>query len=121
VDLPLGYACKHICILLYNPFKHLVELLKIKIQYNSDKCDRLDTQVRKLIKKIFLKARIENHPFKLDCTQAGVTLQLLPGDPPGPPHLFFPHKHRHPGDDEVEDTIIFKGQDPHNLTSSTGS
>ncbi len=41
-----------------------------------------------------------------------ITLQLLPGDPPGPPHLSLSHQHRRPGAAGAEDMIIFKGQDP---------
>ncbi len=55
------------------------------------------------------KVRFGNDPHQLDSTEAGVTLQLLPGDPPD---LSLPHQHRHPGDDGVEDIIIFKGTDP---------
>jgi hypothetical protein len=59
-----------------------------------------------------LKATVEKVPLQFDYTEAGITLQLLSGDPPGPPDHSFPHKHRHPGDDGAEDIIIFKGQDP---------
>ncbi len=41
-----------------------------------------------------------------------VSFKLLPDDPPGPPVLTFPHKHRDPGHDGAEDIIIFKGQEP---------
>jgi hypothetical protein len=70
-----------------------------------------------------LKARVENDPLQLYYTEAEITLQLLPGDPPGPAHHSFPRKHRHPGDDGAENSIICKGQDPlqGNLTYSTGS
>jgi hypothetical protein len=57
---------------------------------------------------IFKKARVENYPLHLDSTEAGVTLQLLPDDLPGPPDLSL--SHRHLGDDGAEDIIIFKGQ-----------
>ncbi len=54
------------------------------------------------------KARIENDPLQFDYTEAGITLQLLPRDPPGPPHLCLSRLHRHPGDDGAED--ISKGR-----------
>jgi hypothetical protein len=52
-----------------------------------------------------------------------ITLQILPDDPPGPPHLSLSHQHSHPGDAGDKDIIIFKGQDPlqGDLTFSTGS
>ncbi len=72
---------------------------------------------------MFYKARVENEPLQLGSTEAGIILQLLPGDPAGPPQLSLPHQHRHSGDDGAEYIIIFKGQDPpqSDLTSSTDS
>jgi hypothetical protein len=72
--------------------------------------------VRKTNLKNGLKARVAY-------TEAGIILQLLPGDPPGPLRPSFSHQNRHPGDDGAEDIIIFKGQHPPqgNLTSSVGS
>jgi hypothetical protein len=69
------------------------------------------------------KARVENDPLQLDYTEARITLQLVPCDPPDPPHLSLSHQHRHPGHDGAEDIIISKGQDPPqgDLTCSTGS
>ncbi len=54
------------------------------------------------------KAGIENDPLQFDYPEAGITLQLLPGDPPGPPHLCLSRQHRHPEDDGAED--ISKGR-----------
>ncbi len=47
---------------------------------------------------------MENDPLQLDSTEAGVSLQLFPGDPPGPFVLSFSHLQytRHPEDDEAE-------------------
>ncbi len=39
------------------------------------------------------RSRLENNPLHLDSTEAGIILQILPGDPPGPPHLSIPHQH----------------------------
>jgi hypothetical protein len=66
----------------------------------------------KVRKTNFKKARIGNDHFQLDITDAGITLHLLPDDPPGLPDLSLPHHQRHLGDDETEDIIIFKGQYP---------
>jgi hypothetical protein len=50
--------------------------------------------------------------FRLNSTKSGVTLQLLPDDPLGRPDLSLLHEHRHPGDDDTEDNIICKSQEP---------
>jgi hypothetical protein len=69
------------------------------------------------------KARVENEHLYLDSTEAGVSLQLLSSDPPGPPVHFFLTITRHPVHDGVEDIIILKARNLPmvTLTSSTGS
>jgi hypothetical protein len=73
----------------------------------------------KQIFKMVLKARVD--PRQVDYTEAGVILELIPDDPPGPPNLSLLHQHRHPGHDGSKAMIISKGQDPPKvtLTSST--
>ncbi len=53
-------------------------------------------------------ARVQNDPLQICSTEARVILQLHPGDPPGRPHFSLPHQHRHLGDDQADDIIIFR-------------
>ncbi len=55
---------------------------------------------------------MEGDPLQLDYTKAGVILELISDNPPGPPYLSELHQHRYPGDYGAEVIIIFKSQDP---------
>ncbi len=84
-----------------------------KLQYTQKiLTDRSYTQVRKINLNNGLKARVRSDQLQLHSTKDGVTLQLLPDYPPGPPDLSLPHQHRHPGNGEAEGIIICKGQEP---------
>ncbi len=53
-----------------------------------------------------------NEPLHLNSTEAGVTLQLLPDDSPGPPGISLLQQCRHPVHNRAEDIILCKGQEP---------